>query len=166
MTNLSKKKSCQFIVAVMTVVLLTLIDLFTKKQAVILLKTRPSFSVIPGVLEFCYLENYGAAWGMLRNFRWLFLLIVAVLLIAFPYLYAKIPDVKRYLCLKILFLFFLAGALGNGIDRLVYGYVRDFIYISLIDFPVFNLADCYVTVSMFLAMIIYRKEIKEWITSS
>lgn len=163
---MTKKKSKQFLIAVITIIIFSFIDLFTKKQAAIFLKSRPAFSVIPGVLEFCYLENYGAAWGMFRNFRWLFLLIVAVLLVAFPYLYFKIPEGKRYRLLKILFLFFIAGALGNGIDRLVYGYVRDFIYISLIDFPVFNVADCYVTVSMFLAMIIYRKEIKEWITSS
>ena len=74
----------------------------------------------------------------------------------------KVPDGKKYLPLRIVLLFISAGAAGNLYDRLTLKYVRDFIYFSLIDFPVFNVADMYVTVSVFclvfLLMFYYKDE--------
>ena len=78
------------------------------------------------------------------------------------YLYARIPKNKYYLPLLITGAVLASGALGNFIDRLLYGYVIDFIYVSLIDFPVFNVADIFVVCGgiafVFLAGFCYRDE--------
>jgi len=74
----------------------------------------------------------------------------------------RMPRVKKYNVLNYVLLFLIAGAIGNYIDRIINHYVVDFIYFSLIDFPVFNVADCYVTVSViilfFLVLFYYKDE--------
>lgn len=147
------------------VIILTIFDQLTKYLAVLNLKDGPSLVLIPGVFELTYLENQGAAWGMLKNFRWLFLIFTAVACGVLMYGYVKSLSSKRYRNFRILCVFLLSGAVGNAIDRLFQGYVVDFFYFSLIDFPVFNVADCYVTVSMVLFLILYRKEVLAWIRS-
>ena len=61
---------------------------------------------------------------------------------------------KRLRAMKIILMFVAAGAVGNLIDRIRLGYVIDFLYFELIDFPVFNVADCYITVSMFVILLL------------
>lgn len=147
------------------VLLLTFLDQMTKYLAISHLKDGPSKVLIPGVFELTYLENQGAAWGMLKNFRWLFLLFTAVMSCALIYGYMKSLPCRKYRNFRILCVFLLSGAFGNAIDRLFHGYVIDFFYVSLIDFPVFNVADCYVTMSIILFLFLYRKEVLTWIRS-
>lgn len=147
------------------VIILTCLDQFTKHLAVTHLKNQPSLELIPGVFELTYLENRGAAWGMLENMQWIFLLVTAVISAIVIYYYVKSIPEKKYAAFRVLSTVLIAGALGNAIDRVLNGYVVDFFYISLIDFPVFNVADCYVTVSIALFLLIYRKEVAEWIRS-
>ena len=126
---------------------LVFLDQISKYLAVIFLKSQPSFTVIPKVLELCYVENRGAAWGLLSGFaaaRYLFVALAAAAVVLLASSYVRITGQKL---LSFLFLVLAAGAAGNAIDRFFLGYVIDFIYISLIDFPVFNIADCYITVS-------------------
>ena len=137
------------ITALAAVILLTVLDQFTKILATEHLADGP-YVVIPGVFEFRYLENRGAAFGMLQNQRVFFLVLTVVFLAAMVYIYLKIPADKKYLPLRILSVVVTAGAIGNFIDRLLLVYVRDFLYFSLIDFPIFNVADIYVTVSAFV----------------
>jgi signal peptidase II len=91
-------------------------------------------------------------------------LIALILLIV---LYFRVPAHKKYLPLRIVLIFIAAGAAGNLIDRVLLHYVRDFIYFSLIDFPVFNVADIYVTCSVFvlayLIMFYYKEEDLEFL---
>ena len=112
---------------------------------------------------FClhYLENHGAAFGIFQNQQLFFLITTAIILAGIGYFSYKLPQDKKYLPLEIISLFVSAGAIGNFIDRLSYGYVIDFLYFELIDFPVFNVADCYVTCSAFFLIILiffYYKE--------
>ena len=75
--------------------------------------------------------------------------------------YRKIPASKRFRLLNVVVILFIAGALGNLIDRIVNNYVVDFFYFSLINFPIFNVADIYVTVAAFMFIILgmfYYKE--------
>ena len=98
---------------------------------------------------------------MFQNGTFILSLISLTALIVLTVIYLKVPDGKKYLPLRIVLLFISAGAAGNLYDRLTLKYVRDFIYFSLIDFPVFNVADIYVTCSVFvLAFLIlfYYKE--------
>ena len=80
------------------------------------------------------------------NQKVLFIVIALVMLAASGYLLIRMPRNKHYLPLEILVVLIAAGAVGNMIDRILYNYVVDFLYFKLIDFPIFNVADIYVTV--------------------
>lgn len=135
-------------------VLLVLFDQWTKTLAVNALKGKPAISLIPGVLELYYLENTGAAFSMLENAQWVFLIIAAAAIAAIAWFLTRIPKTRRMLGLRWCLVFIGAGAAGNLIDRLFLHYVRDFIYFSIIDFPVFNVADIYVTVCTILLIVL------------
>jgi len=125
------------------------LDQLTKLWTLQTLKPGGPIPLIPGVLELFYVENRGAAFGILQNRQWFFILITAVVTGGVLLLLPKIPRDRHFLPLRLCLLFITAGALGNVFDRLVRGYVVDFIYFKLIDFPVFNVADIYVTCSAF-----------------
>ena len=126
---------------------LIFIDQYTKYMAVVRLKNKPAFSIINGVLEFNYLENTGAAFGMLQNQRIFFIFVEVIVLSVIAYILYKTPNRKKYNLMHILLTLIAAGAIGNMIDRVRLNYVVDFIYIVLINFPIFNMADIYVTVA-------------------
>lgn len=133
--------------------LLVAIDQYTKFIAVQRLKNQPAFNIINGVLEFNYLENRGAAFGMLQNQKVFFVFVAVIFLCVIAYVLVKAPLEKKYLKLHILLVMIAGGAIGNLIDRLRFDYVVDFIYIVLINFPIFNVADMYVTFSTALLVI-------------
>ena len=114
-----------------------------------------------GVFQLTYVENRGAAFGLMQNQR-IFFLIFTVIVVGIIYaIFRKIPHTKRFLPLRIAGILFFAGAIGNWIDRLRLKYVIDTFYFNLIDFPVFNVADSYVTISTILfaiLMIFYYKD--------
>ena len=140
-----------------------LADQFTKYLAVTCLKDRPAFPLIPGVLELRYLENRGAAFGLLQNQK-MFFVIMSCLIVAFwLYVLTRMPSGKKYRVWHVTGGLLMAGALGNFIDRLRLDYVIDFIYIRLIDFPIFNVADMLITCVCVIALILvffgrYREE--------
>ncbi len=133
--------------------ILIAVDQYTKYLAVIKLKDQPAFNIIDGVLEFNYLENRGAAFGMLQNQKIFFVFVASVFLCVIIYVLFKVPTEKKYFSLHILLTMIAGGAIGNMIDRLKYDYVVDFIYFVLINFPIFNVADIYVTVATFILII-------------
>ena len=136
-------------------------DLFTKSVAVSTLGGGKRISLIPGVLEFYYIQNRGAAFGIFQDGTFILGMISAIALCALIFVYLRIPDGKKYLPLRLVLIFIAAGAAGNLYDRITLQYVRDFIYFSLIDFPVFNVADIYVTCSVFILaflILFYYKE--------
>lgn len=141
---------------------LIFLDQLTKSAAVAHLKGQEPFVLWDGVFELRYLENRGAAFGILQNQRILFIVITVIVLAAIIYLYLlRIPAERRFVWLNIIAVLFFSGAIGNFIDRLVQNYVVDFFYFILIDFPIFNVADIYVTVAAFLLIILglfYYKE--------
>ena len=142
--------------------LLIAADQLTKYLAVIRLKEQAAVPLIRGVLELSYVENRGMAFGLLQNGRWVFLVLTVLAVAAFIFLFIRIPAEKRFRPLTVGLVFLTAGAVGNLIDRIRLGYVIDFIYIKLINFPVFNVADCYVTwTGVILAILLlfhYREE--------
>ncbi|MDO4522865.1 MAG: signal peptidase II [Eubacteriales bacterium] len=163
MSNTTKKYQSLFFAAI-AVICWIAADQFTKYLAVRYLKsTGDSYVLIPGVLELSYLENRGAAWGMLQDARWLFLAITVVCVIFFLRLYLRFSFERRYVLMRILITALIGGAIGNAIDRSIHGYVVDFIWISLINFPVFNVADCLITGSILLCLLFYRKEVAAWL---
>ena len=159
--NLSRKKIIFLSIDLAAIALLVLLDQFTKRLAVLHLKGKDPYVLINGALELRYLENHGAAFGLLQNQKIFFIVIASLILLVIGYVLFRMPVEKRYDLLQVLLTLIAAGALGNLIDRVRTDYVVDFIYFSLIDFPVFNVADIYVTVSTFLfviALMFYYKE--------
>ena len=143
---------------ILSVLLLTFLDQYTKFLAQTRLAGQPPCVLIKGVLELKYLENTGIAFGLLEGKRVFFLLICLLFFALGIYLFIKIPKEKYYLPLLMILFLMLSGAVGNFIDRVWRGYVVDFIYFSLIDFPIFNFADIYVVCgSIFLVIVVYLK---------
>ncbi len=143
------------------IIILVAIDQLTKYFARITLQSDGSISLIPKVLQLQYHENTGAVWGIMTGKTSLLTIMTIILSILLIFLYFQIPQKRRYLPIQIIWVFIIAGAIGNFIDRISLKYVVDFIYIELIDFPIFNLADCYLTMSSFLLLILgifYYKE--------
>lgn len=130
-------------------VILIAADRITKNLAVQYLRGN-EIEWIPGVFSLHYLENRGAAWGMLQDAIWLFVIITIVVIAAMLYFYGRIPMERKYLLLRFTLILLAAGAIGNFIDRIMWHYVVDFLYFKYINFPVFNVADCYVCVAAVL----------------
>ncbi|MEG1459678.1 MAG: signal peptidase II [Acetivibrio sp.] len=142
-------------------VILVLFDQLTKYMAQTKLMGTDGISLIDGVFRLQYLENRGAAFGSFQN-KIIFLVIITIAIFSgIVYVYTKLPEQKRYFPLQYLLIFISAGAIGNFLDRLINNYVIDFLYFEWIDFPIFNVADCYVTISaviLFILGIFYYKD--------
>ena len=126
---------------------LIVFDQFTKNLAVLKLKGNKSFVLIKGVFELEYLENKGAAFGIMQNMKYFFLVVAALMVIFVIYSLIKLPKGGKFILMEICLLLIGSGAVGNMIDRIMNDYVVDFFYFSLINFPIFNVADIYVTVA-------------------
>lgn len=150
-----------FIKTFLIVILGVFFDQYTKHLAVLHLKESEPLVILDGVFELYYLENRGAAFGILEGKQTFFILSVVIITVLILWFLKIVPLEKRFMPLSLIAAFILAGAYGNCIDRAVLGYVVDFFYFKLIDFPVFNVADIYVTVSTFLMVFLlffYYKE--------
>lgn len=159
---MNKKSSALALCGLLCGALLVGLDQLTKQLAVTRLAEKPSVPVIPGVFELFYLENRGAAFGMLTNRQWFFAAVAVVMAFAAVYVYLCLPTERHYHFLRVVCVLIASGAVGNMLDRLCRHYVVDFLYVSAIDFPVFNVADCYVCVGTALALLalftVYRED--------
>ena len=156
MENDMQKQWQRVVYGIIGMLLLLGLDQASKYLAVAKLKNQAAFPLIPGVFELQYLENHGAAFGILQGKQIILLAFTVVIFAALLVIYMRIPDGKRYVPLGIVCILVGAGALGNMIDRFLYGYVVDFFYFRLIDFPIFNVADCYVTLScIFIILLVF-----------
>lgn len=102
------------------------------------------FCVIKGILDFTYIRNEGAAFGMLQGARWFFIVLTVVVFAALIIYLIKSKPTSHLE--KTALTLLAGGALGNFIDRVILGFVRDFIEVKFIDFPIFNVADCFVCI--------------------
>ena len=141
--------------------LLLLLDQFTKYLAVTKLKDKPAVVLIRNVLELKYLENRGSAFGMLQNQKFFILFVGFVFLAVILFFLFKLPCEKKFRIVHILLAAVIAGGIGNMIDRFRFDYVVDFIYFVLINFPIFNVADCYIVVSVIGLFILFLFVFKE-----
>lgn len=142
-------------------ILLTILDQLTKVWAVATLKDKEAIVLWKDVLELRYLENRGAAFGILQGRAIPLLIFTCILAFLIIYIYGRVPEERKYVVFQTSLIFLLSGAFGNMIDRFMNQFVVDFIYVKLIDFPTFNVADCYVTVSVAVIAVIYLFVFKE-----
>ena len=131
--------------------LIVFVDQLTKYLTVFYLKPVDTLPIIQDVLHLTYVENRGAAFGMLSENRWVFMTvsIVAILLLAVYLIWKKPKD--KWVCLSLSFI--IGGGIGNMIDRVALGYVVDMIDFRLIHFAVFNVADSFVCVGAGILMV-------------
>lgn len=131
--------------------LIVFVDQLTKYLTVFYLKPVDTLPLIQDVLHLTYVENRGAAFGMLSENRWVFMTvsIVAILLLVVYLIWKKPKD--KWVCLSLSFI--IGGGIGNMIDRVALGYVVDMIDFRLIHFAVFNVADSFVCVGAGILMV-------------
>lgn len=162
MNQQSKTILKKAIIGILCSVILILLDQFTKHFAVQHLKDQMPVVLWKNVFELSYLENRGAAFGILQGKQWPLIIFTVIVLMIIIYLYLmRIPSEKHFGLLNVIAILFFGGAIGNFIDRVMQGYVVDFFYFRLIDFPVFNVADIYVTVAailLILCLLFYKEE--------
>ena len=123
--------------------------------------------VIPKVISFVYTKNYGAAWGILQN-NTIFLIIMTFIgmgiMIAFYIIRLKKVENRASITFAVATGLIVGGAVGNLIDRLFLGYVRDFINFDFLYFPVFNFADAALSIGIIIMLVyilfLYSKEEK------
>jgi signal peptidase II len=145
--NTRKKIIVNYTVYTLIIVFGILIDQITKWLAVKFLKPIDTLPIIEDVLHFTFLRNKGAAFGMLSDQRWVFMTVSTIAILGLGiFLYMrKAPNMLYAISISAI----ISGGIGNMIDRIALGYVIDFIDVRLIDFAIFNVADCLVTVGAF-----------------
>lgn len=145
------------------------LDQFTKLKAVEILKDGSSIKILGDFLRFSYVENRGAAFGILQNKQWFFIIMTVIMMIVLFYMFFYYKNITKLT--KLSFVLIASGAIGNLIDRIKLGYVVDFIDVrfgKIYDFPVFNIADsCVVVGTIILIFLILfnkfeRSEINGW----
>ncbi len=150
-----KRKITDYLLYTLVILSGVALDQLTKALSVLFLKPIGSVPIIPGVIQLTYVENPGAAFGMLKDAPWVFnTLSVLAIVFILAYLFLGHASNKLY---AISLSMIAAGGIGNMIDRAALHYVVDFIDFCLIDFAVFNGADSFVCVGaglLILAMVL------------
>lgn len=138
-------------------ILVVMIDQAVKYYVRMVMELGESIPVIPGIWHWTYIENHGAAFGILAHQQWFFLLTVLVLFALFFFFRERIPQKPRYFPVAVGLL--LGGALGNAIDRFFFGGVTDFIDFRV--WPIFNVADIAICIAVTMMMwFFWRKDRK------
>jgi signal peptidase II len=149
----------KYLRAIASIILLVCLDQYTKYMVVTHLELYTYHPIIGNLFGLYYLQNNGMAWGMFQQKQIFFLIFTILILIAAVYVYVKLLKDTFFRPLNICIIFLVSGAIGNMIDRMfrgefLHGGVVDFLYIKCINFPVFNVADMYVTMSIFVIILL------------
>ena len=129
---------------ILSAILIIALDQITKILTVKNLRLGEVKEIIPKILSFTFVKNEGAAFGILQGARIFFIVLTIIVLIGAIYYIVKMRPTSRLE--KWALALIAGGAVGNFIDRAYFGFVRDFIMVEFIDFPVFNIADCFVCI--------------------
>lgn len=157
------KKYLPYIILTSIIIVGLVVDLVTKSVfASILEYGKDTIVLIPGLFEFVYVENDGAAYGMLGGHTWFLVVLTILFIIGFIVYFIVSKD--KYIWFTLGVAFIISGAIGNLVDRLMFNFVRDFINIGFFNF-IFNFADLFITVGVicFIVNTIIQtlREIKE-----
>ena len=150
----------QYILMILFCAGAVVLDQWTKYLVVELIPMYSQVEAIPGLFHLTYVQNTGAAFSLFEGMQWMFALIFAVFTVLLLWeLFRKTMPFSAFerWCLVAVY----AGGLGNMIDRLRLGYVVDMIEVEFISFPVFNVADCFITcgcVALIGSLVLLNKE--------
>lgn len=140
------------IIYALIVVFIIITDQISKVLAVKHLMPIDTFPIIKDVLHLTYVENRGAAFGILQDQRWIFIVVSVFMIILLAYVMIKFKKDFHPIMMTGL-AFVVGGGIGNMIDRSLLGYVVDFIDFTLIDFAVFNVADSFICIGVGLLIL-------------
>lgn len=136
------------------------IDIYTKYLSTTYFRIE-EIEIIKDALYFTYVENRGAAFGIMQNKQLIFIILTVIVILGMiGFLIKNKPQSKL---LKLSLSFIIAGGIGNLIDRIHLGYVVDFIDVRIINYPVFNVADCFVVIGailLFIHVLFSKNEVK------
>lgn len=139
---------------------IVVLDQFTKYLTVTGIPLHGEVPFLPGVLKFTYVQNTGAAFSSFQGMQWLFALVFLVFtgLILWEYFKKPMPFTKPE---RVLIAAIYGGGLGNMLDRIRLGYVVDMIETEFITFPVFNVADCFITcgcIALMISLVFFNRD--------
>ena len=138
------------ILAIVIDIILVAVDQITKLYALNVVKPKGTITVIDHFYYFTYVENRGAAFGIMQNKQWFFVIVTLLIFAAFGYIMSKYKIEGKLFFAAVVLIF--GGGVGNLIDRIFRGYVVDFLQFSFFS-PVCNLADYFITVGAVLLII-------------
>lgn len=140
--------------------IILIIDIISKRLVIGNLATSESVSVIDNFFRITYAENTGVAFSLIEGYVG-FIIMMTVIVIIMIFKYVKSNNINKYE--EIGYSFILGGALGNLLDRVIYGYVIDFLDFNIFgyDFPIFNIADSFIVIGVFILGIISFREVGE-----
>ena len=141
----------------MFVIIFLLIDQISKGLINIYMNINESIKIFD-FLSLTYVHNIGAAFSMLEGGRWLFIILAIIALNIIYIVFIKDKNLSNFEIVTYALL--LSGIIGNLIDRILYGYVIDFINITIFDFAIFNIADSFIVISVILLLL----GVKKWNT--
>ena len=150
-----------FLWSLLVAIGLVVVDQVTKYLAVLNLDHQAPIALWPNVFELQYHENRGIAFSMLQGLQWIIIPITILVMLLIAVMLWRSP-MTRFILFRTSCVLILAGGIGNLIDRIALGYVIDFLYFRLIDFPIFNFADCCVVIGACLMVVfvlfVYKEE--------
>jgi len=132
-------------------VLLVVIDQLTKYLVRANISLGENITFIPGILDLTYIQNTGAAFSILEKHTWLLTLFSAIIVLVIAFMVTR-GFFKGWVGLTAATLI-MSGGVGNLIDRVAFKFVTDMLETTFMDFPVFNVADCCITVGVVLLFI-------------
>lgn len=156
-------KQKETIAAIIFAVIMLILDQVSKVLASNILPFRSGVEIIKKFLYFTYTTNKGAAWSILEGKSWFFIVVAILSFIVLGYFFIHSKPEDRLSRFGIIII--LSGTLGNAIDRLLFGYVRDFIDVMIFgyDFPIFNIADICICVGVGLVILeVFEEEYQIW----
>ncbi|NLD26779.1 MAG: signal peptidase II [Acholeplasmataceae bacterium] len=153
----------QILIAVAIIIFGIIIDQFTKFLSFKNFELSRNYKCLPGLFRFSLVRNEGGAWGIFSGKLW-FLIIITIVAMGFFVYLAKFVDFKENAIFSAAYVLIVSGTLGNFIDRIILGYVRDFVTFDFISFPSFNFADMCLTFGVILLCfdIIFGESGKKW----
>ena len=166
------KKLSRVLVPLLAIAAIVGIDQWTKYLIITHLTEGQEVNLLSDAIVLTYVQNRGMAWGLFQNGQIIFSILTPIAICAIIFLYVRTPWEKEFRPIRIAEIMIVGGAVGNLVDRIFrydhatgkvfHGYVVDMIYAKFIHFPVFNVADIFVTMSfllmIFLLLFVYNED--------
>ncbi|MBR6743210.1 MAG: signal peptidase II [Clostridia bacterium] len=147
-----------YTLAIVTAILFLIIDQITKYIVISNMQLYDTIPFINGIMDFTYIHNTGGAWGILNKHTWILVVFTLLAMAICVFVLIKYARANKILFFALCLI--IAGGTGNMIDRIFRGgKVIDFLEVTFIDFPIFNIADCAVCIGAGLLLLYFTVDL-------